>query len=80
MIETRICGIPCLIRVTRFDYQKPNPKADNPMDFNGGYDIEYEVCDRNGREAPWLEQKMSAAEEDKIMQEIIENYGEQSDY
>ena len=63
MISHRIVGIPCLIKVTEFNVVKPwrgsvhtCPSAD---DWYGYTDIDFEVCDRRGRPAPWLEKKLS---------------------
>ena len=66
MIESRISGIPCLIDVTLFEQWTERP----------GYytctEVEFEVCDRRGRPAPWLERKMTGREYDRIVGEIID--------
>lgn len=72
MLDAVVCGIPCKVNVIRADYSPPNCRADNPDDYYGGYDIEFEICDRKGRPAPWLENKMSRADEDKLIGEILE--------
>ena len=57
-VETRIAGIPCIIAVTEFD--------DN--------DIDYVVCDRNGRPAPWLARKLTKTTTDCLVQDIVEYF------
>ncbi len=74
MIPARIAGIPCLIEVTEFvtvpPWSGPASTAPSEMDFCGYNEIEYIVCDRRGRPAPWLEEKISQQDrvdiEDKI--------------
>jgi hypothetical protein len=57
-VETRIAGIPCIIAVTEFD--------DN--------DIDYVVCDRNGRPAPWLARKLTKTTTACLVQDIVEYF------
>ena len=67
MIEARVCGIPCLIDVTHFFRQAPlGPSADSDWDCYGYTEIEFEVCDRRGRRAPWLERKMTKADREEV--------------
>jgi hypothetical protein len=73
-IETRVAGIPCVVRVTYFApadlgcmggeayfWRPPSPP-----------DIEYYILDRLGRPAPWLEKKLNNRERDRIEDEIVE--------
>jgi hypothetical protein len=71
MIETKVNGIPCQVRVDHFKHVKGDDRADNPFDFDGYYDIEFTVMDMSGNEAWWLERKMTDADRDRIEQEII---------
>jgi len=73
MIETRIAGIPCLIRVDSCRYFKPLPALTAPSteDCQGGAEVEFTVCDRRGRPAPWLEDKMVDREREKIEGDIV---------
>jgi hypothetical protein len=71
-METKIAGIPCLIKVGYFNVVKGNSRADNPDDYYGYTDFEFTVCDRRGRPAPWLEKKMTKQDEADI-QEQYEN-------
>ena len=52
--------------------QKPNSMADNPDDFYGYSEVDFTVCDRRGRPAPWLERKMSDKDTQRIKEEILE--------
>ena len=74
MIESKISGIPCLIKVTHchivpgtFSYH-----AGSDLDYHGYSDIDFEVCDQHGRPAPWLEKKMTDKDIERICQEIEE--------
>ena len=46
--------------------------ADNPDDYYGYADIEFTVCDRRGRPAPWLANKLTDADVRRIESEILE--------
>lgn len=60
-VEIRACGIPCIARVTRHFVKKPDPSCkDSDMDFMGYTELEYDILDRRGRPAPWLERKVDA--------------------
>jgi len=41
------------------------------MDFYGYTEVEFTVCDRNGREADWLENKMDDDDRDDVEQFIL---------
>lgn len=55
--ESRIAGIPCLIGVTSLKSVPGNSGADNPDDYYGYTEFEYDVLDRAGSPAPWLADK-----------------------
>jgi hypothetical protein len=67
-IEHRVAGIPCLIGV--ISYESEPQTWDDP----GCTDMEWEILDRRGRPAPWLERKVTDKEqssiEDAIYQEM----------
>lgn len=75
-IETRIAGIPCTINVTHFSQVKGSYSYSAPsdLDYYGYTECEFEICDRRGRPAPWLERKATDADLRRIEQEIIESY------
>ena len=74
MIKSSVQGIPCLIDVTVFKVIKPNRHADNDMDYYGYEELEYVICDRRGRPAPWLERKVTDKDVEQIRDDIITHY------
>jgi hypothetical protein len=74
-IETRVAGIPCLVGVTYFESVRGSYDyhAASDMDYHGYTECEFEVLDRRGRKAPWLERKLT----DKIIQEIEQDIADQ---
>ena len=72
-METRICGIPCVVELTNYTYTKANPRADNPNDYYGGFDdVEYKVLTTKGKPAAWLERKITKKEHDEIVSQLID--------
>lgn len=78
MIEARISGIPCLIQVGRCNtvplWKGSARTAPSEMDYRGGAEVEFTVCDQKGRPAPWLERKMSDNEKTTIEELIIADH------
>ena len=74
-IETRVAGIPCIVGVTYFESVRGsyNYHAASDWDYHGYTECEFEVLDRRGRKAPWLERKLT----DKIINEIEQEIAEQ---
>ena len=69
----RIQGIPCQVQMTRCFVQKPlGPNCDSDLDCYGYSEVEFDVLDRNGRPAPWLERKMSDSERSEIEGLLLE--------
>lgn len=74
--DTQIEGIPCQCRVT--DYQKGSPALILP--HGGGHppepeEFEFELYDRKGYRAKWLEKKVN----DKIKCRLLAEYIELAD-
>ncbi len=70
-IETKIAGIPCIAKLDRMFVQKPlGPSCDSDYDCYGYTEIEFTVCDRRGRPAPWLERKMTYKDQSRIENEL----------
>lgn len=72
-IEHRVAGIPCLIGV--IDYESYTPAyisgpPENCYPAEGGT-ADWEILDRRGRPAPWLQRKLTAAAEDDINEAIF---------
>ena len=62
--ESKVAGIPCKVRVT---YHTPYV----PASYNGpaeGGDFEYELLDRKGYRAKWLEAKVTEADVERLEQ------------
>lgn len=62
--DTRVCGIPCIVRVTYWEPYIP-AKVSGPPEYcypaEGGCG-DWEILDTRGRPAPWLEKKMTDAD------------------
>ncbi len=75
MIKTHIGGIPCQVKMIGGYYLKPMRNkyaAPSDIDYYGGWqDVEFEVYDRKGYKALWLEKKMTEADRSRIVEEII---------
>lgn len=71
-IESRVAGIPCLIGVTHYESVAGSYSynAASDMDYYGYNDAEWEVLDRKGYKAAWLERKLTARDHDRINAEI----------
>jgi hypothetical protein len=74
MIETTICGIPCRVKVTHRAVVKPNFRAESDWDYRGYTELEYEVLDRKGYKAPWLERKLNSVERARLEEAICAHY------
>ena len=77
-VETRIQGIPCLAEVTTFLHVKPwkgsphnCPSSD---DYYGYTEIEYDILDRKGYRAKWLERKITDRDVERIKEDIRNAY------
>lgn len=74
IFSSRIAGIPCQIEVTSLDEVQGShsPYADSDMDFYGYVDdFSFNVLDRRGRPALWLERKLTAADCDRLLDEAL---------
>lgn len=77
-IETKVCGIPCIVGVIGYEDYKPAHISGRPEECytaEGGYG-EYNILDRRGYRAKWLERKITSCVDDEI-QESIFNYFEE---
>lgn len=74
-IESRVAGIPCLIGVTYFESVAGSYSyhAASDWDYHGYTECEFEVLDRRGRKAPWLERKLSDEDTSRIESEITQH-------
>lgn len=77
MISTRIQGIPCQVKMVSGFYQQPwsgSPHTcPSDLDYYGGwFDVEFEVYDRRGYRAKWLERKITPADEERILELFVD--------
>lgn len=66
-LSIRAHGIPALARVTSFIPFTPSSWSE-PAD---GPEVEWQLLDRNGRPAPWLERMVTATERRAIEADLI---------
>ena len=70
--ETRVAGIPCICDITYIEgtekgYRRGHPDTWEPDE--PGY-AEYNILERGGRRAPWLEVKMNDDDRCRMLCEI----------
>lgn len=71
--ESNIQGIPCLIEITEYLKVKGDPTTwASDWDFYGYTESEWNVRDRRGYRAAWLENKLTDADRERIEIEINE--------
>lgn len=72
--DTHIVGIPCQIEINYaekgFDGRRGHP--DNWLPDEDPF-ISYDILDRNGRPAPWLQRKMKTEDFEKVTEEAIKH-------
>lgn len=75
MIKTHVGGIPCQAEMTGGYYQKPDYTTwASDIDYYGGWiDLEFELYDRRGYKAGWLEKKMTEKDKERIIEELLED-------
>ena len=73
-IESTVAGIPCLIGVTEFSSVSGSYSYNAPigMDYNAYTESCWEVLDRRGGPAAWLDRKLTGADRCRIEREIEE--------
>lgn len=75
-LNARVDGIPCLVGVESF-YIEPGSHsfhAASDWDYHGYAEMEYDILDRRGRPAPWLEKKLDKFSRQEIECLIKDNY------
>lgn len=69
---TTIAGIPCQVDLTHYSAPSPS-RVDAEPDYcheGDAEEMEFEVLDRRGRQAPWLARKLTSAETSRIEDEL----------
>lgn len=77
MLEVTVCGIPCQVEITRARYVKPQSyspySCDSDMDYYGYWSVlDYEIYDRKGYRAKWLENKMKPQDHAELFRYLCE--------
>ncbi len=72
--DTRVRGIPCIVRVTYWEPYIPakiSGPPENCYPAEGG-EGDWEILDTRGRPAPWLEKKMTPEDHRKLSREVFD--------
>ena len=74
LFQTRIQGIPCQIDVTNHVVVRGSGSYNAPsdLDYYGYSEFNFDVYDRKGYPAPWLQRKMTDDDENRIYEEYCE--------
>jgi hypothetical protein len=71
--DVRVCGIPCVVRVIHWERHVPariSGPPENCYPAEGGYG-DYELLDRRGRPAKWLERKMTDRDRNELDEAVF---------
>lgn len=81
-IDVRVCGIPAIARVLHYRPYEPAYRRGHPDNWEPASppEIDFEILDRRGRPAPWLERKLTDAERERIGRDLIEYLEEPEEY
>lgn len=73
-IDTTVRGIPCIIGVLDYErvYGSFSYNAPSDLDHDGYIDCEWDLLDRKGYPAKWLERKLTSKDRDQIDDTIID--------
>ena len=73
ILDSNISGIPCQIGISNYVSVAGNPYTwDSDADYYGYTEMEWDVLDRKGYHASWLERKLDDKMRDRIETEIDE--------
>ena len=70
--NTCVSGIPCQCRVTFYQGYRPGNYFEPP----DAEEFEFEILDRRGRRARWLERKLTEGDEARLLAEYRAEEGE----
>ena len=84
-MHTKISGIPCQVLITCYYPARPARLHGHPDRYAPGEtdEISFQVLDRRGRPAPWLEEKLTEDDRVRIERELsdyIKREREMGDY
>lgn len=66
--KMRVVGIPAIVQVNRFYPGWSGTYWDPPE----SPEVDFEILDRNGRPAPWLEAKLSDEDWEDLTEQVLE--------
>ena len=71
-MDTRIANIPCKVEITRYYKYRAATIWGHPDGWAPGEpeEISFQVLDRRGRVAPWLEEKLTEDDRKRIIKEL----------
>lgn len=71
-MDTRIANIPCKVEITRYYKYRAATIWGHPDGWAPGEpeEISFQVLDRRGRAAPWLEEKLTEDDRKRIIKEL----------
>ena len=84
-MDTRVANIPCKVEITRYYQGRAATIWGHPDGWAPGEpdEISFQVLDRRGRVAPWLEAKLDDADRRRIEDELrahLKHEQERGDY
>lgn len=73
IIPTQIKEIPAQLGVIACNITPPNPYTwDSDVDFHGDTEVEFDILDRKGYQAKWLENKLSSYDWEDLANEVLQ--------
>jgi len=74
--QSTVAGIPCLVQVRTYivvpPYSGSPYNCPSDLDYYGYTEFEYRILDRKGYPAPWLENKLTESDDDRLLNEYEE--------
>lgn len=78
LISHTLAGIPCTIRVLSYHrvpaWRGPPSTCPSTADFTGYEEVEWELLDRRGYRARWLDKKLTGEEEALLRKAIHDHF------
>ena len=73
-IDVLVCGIPAIARVLHYRPYEPAYRRGHPDNWEPASppEIDFEILDRRGRPAPWLDRKLNNEARARLERELIE--------
>lgn len=83
VVKSRIQGIPCLLGITRYESTPPWAgsilSCPSDLDYYGYTECEYDILDRKGYNAAWLEKKCTPKDEEQHNADIDSYFSRNAD-